>query len=404
MMLQDVCEVDFPPAVYGESLETIEATCSQVIERIFRDDDGMIRSGVSGRTMKPLAPEEVLDRPEGRGGGKESSAMPNHLKATWLTYEDACMASGRYLVALSEKFVATGDHDIAELARKTFHAIEQLWKNAAACSEGYGWMPKPYGGIHQLSGIHETSPDQYGDLTLGLEHYYDHVATSAERTTIEQMVTSFVDWWVNHDWTITYLGQTVRTHRHVRVHSVAIFLYITALAYRYRPLQRYEQAFAFWLERCEHLFIGKFKQSDVAGQALEAVARLVTLRPEHAHCWRRAVEVNAEHVSRCIEVEGDAVRQWADEAYGMNILHKAAHYLSVAHRILPDTGYGEKARLGIGHCHRREQFFHVGRGQKIEDLDPVVRGDDYRDIFYATDHASWLCAYWILRNSERNSA
>src|SRR5688572_7096001 len=102
-LTRDVFAGDFPPASYGQTFEEVEATVQEVIERVFRDEDGILRSGVNGRTMRPLTNDEVLDRPNGKGAYTEHSAMPDALKAVWLNYENAGEASGAYLMALCLK-------------------------------------------------------------------------------------------------------------------------------------------------------------------------------------------------------------------------------------------------------------------------------------------------------------
>ena len=54
-LTQDVYTGDFPPANYGQTHEAIEATIQEVVERVFRDEDGILRSGVNGATMRPLS-------------------------------------------------------------------------------------------------------------------------------------------------------------------------------------------------------------------------------------------------------------------------------------------------------------------------------------------------------------
>ncbi|MFA6480859.1 MAG: hypothetical protein WCV67_21295 [Victivallaceae bacterium] len=46
VMTTDVFEGDFPPVSYGKTLAEVEATISQVIERVFRDDE---KQGTKGR-------------------------------------------------------------------------------------------------------------------------------------------------------------------------------------------------------------------------------------------------------------------------------------------------------------------------------------------------------------------
>ena len=312
------------------------------------------------------------------------------------------MANGRYLVAMAEKVRVTRDPAAADNARRTFQAIHTLWRNAEGKYDGnpaLGWLPKPYGGIEDVSGIRETSPDQYCDVTLGLHSFHQHIATSQEKECVETMVTSFADWWISHDYTIEYLGNCMRCHHQKRVHFVATFLYLSALAYRFRPLRRYRESFEFWLECCDSLFSHKFcaTHPDVAGQAIDAAARLPELAPEHAACWRRAVEVGAEDVAGCLIVDGDRARQTVLDPPKRELKHKLAHYLAVAHELLPERGYGEKARLSLRSACNREHFYNLARGQKLDEIGDQGRASDRRDMFYGTSHTGWLCGYWILR-------
>ena len=83
-LTKDVCEVDFPPESYGNSLKEIESTIQEVVEKIFRDENDMIRSGVYGKTMKPLTLEDVKDRPYGVGCCSENHHIPNELKPVFM--------------------------------------------------------------------------------------------------------------------------------------------------------------------------------------------------------------------------------------------------------------------------------------------------------------------------------
>ena len=130
-MTTDVFEGDFPPVSYGKTLEEVEATIQQVVERVFRDDDGILRSSVNGRTMKALRVEDVKDRPQGLGTFVENSSIPRSVKTIWINYENAGQASGNYLEALCAKAQITGDPQVRELARRTVDAIVMLWENAA---------------------------------------------------------------------------------------------------------------------------------------------------------------------------------------------------------------------------------------------------------------------------------
>ena len=135
----------------------------------------------------------------------------------------------------------------------------------------------------------------------------------------------------------------------------------------------------------------------MAGQALEAVARLPELVPEHSACWLRAVEVSAEDVADHLIIEDDRVEQKVVEPPKRELKHKLGHYLAVAHERLPDRGYGDKARLSLRAVCNREHFYNLARGQPLEEMGDQGRGNDRRDMYYGTSHASWLCGYWILR-------
>ena len=254
-MTTDVFEGDFPPASYGKTPEEVEATISQVIERVFRDDDGMLRSCVNGRTMKPMRVEDVKDRPQGMGTHAENSDIPREFKPIWTNYENTGQASGTYLEALCAKWQVTGDAHVRELARRTVQAIFMLWENASKSEHplgggGKGWFPKPYGGIQNVTGMHECSADQYMDVTLGLHSYYHTLASEDEKRKIEEIVISFADWWYDHDYCGVYFGHAIYWKR-LPWHSMAVgfFLYLNALAQSWSPCRKFEHGFGIWLER-----------------------------------------------------------------------------------------------------------------------------------------------------------
>ena len=105
----DLCPLDFPPEIYGETPDEVEATIQQVVERVFRDEDDLLRSGVYGKTMEPITADDVHDRPYGVGGYAENHAMPHAYKLIYLNYENAEQASGKYLRAMLRKHAVTGD-------------------------------------------------------------------------------------------------------------------------------------------------------------------------------------------------------------------------------------------------------------------------------------------------------
>ena len=391
---KDPFEGNFPPLVYGRSAEETEATIQEVIERVFRDKDGMLLSGVNGATMKPLRIEDVKDRPQGLGTFAENSAIPHAIRAIWTNYENAGQSSGTYLEALCTKARLTGDVHMRELARRTVNAIVTLWKNAAATQHplgggGEGWFPKPYDGIQRVARMHECSADQYCDVTLGLHTYYLTMADETEKRTIEEMIVSFADWWNDHDYSGVYFGEAIWWKR-LKSHSMAAsyFLYLNALAQSWKPSRKFEQGFENWWDLRSALQPpGKAGWVCMHGITLNCLDRLIALRPDLTGDWRRAA---AFHAPLLVESVGAASKPWNEyntECYG-------ADYLTTAHRLLPGKGYDRLSQRCLEAGMRRENFYHIRRGQRVGDLDKRLTGDDYRNLFMSEQHVHWLKGYW----------
>ena len=397
----DVCQVSYPPECYGDSLAEIEHTIQEVVEKIFRDEHGMIRSGVYGKTMKPLRLEEVKDRPYGIGCYSENHHIPNELKPVFNNYENAGQCSGKYLRAMLQKYAVLGESQCLDYARRTFKAIELLWNNAAAQNHypgGRGWMPKPFGGLADVTAMTECSPDQYADMTLGLDRYHREAADDEEREVIEQMIVSFADWWAEHDYATSYEGGTCWWKlRPDCIHAVHYFLYLNALAGRFRPSERYERGFELWLKvREESLKLwGGLKGANMIGLVTECTERLLSLRLDRKKLWMQVMSEERDVFSKRILVEDQAVaglRYQQLDAF-------AAYYLCVADRVRGRHEFQDVARGLIEGYGRRRDFYHISRGMPLEKLPAVVTGDDYRDMFWAEGHICWLSAYWMLQSN-----
>jgi len=394
---KDPFEGDFPPAVYGRTLEETEVTIQDVVEKVFRDSDGMLLSGVNGATMKPLRAEDVKDRPQGVGTFAENSAIPHALRAVWTNYENAGQSSGTYLEALCAKARHSSDGPARELARRTVDAIVTLWNNAAATQDalgggGRGWFPKPYDGIQRIAQMHECSADQYCDVTLGLHTYYLTLADAEEKRKIEEVIVSFADWWHDHDYCGIYFGQAIWWKR-LKTHSMAVsyFLYLNALAQSWRPSPKFERGFEIWWNLRSAL-----RPPDKAGWVcmhgitLNCLERLMVLRPDLKDEWGRAAAHQALLLAASVGAASKPWNEYNTESYG-------ADYLNTAHRLLPKEGYDHLSRGCLGACMRRENFYHVRRGQRLAELNTKLTGDDYRNIFMSEQHVHWLKGYWQSR-------
>ena len=401
-ILEDVCEASFPPASYGQTLAEREQTVQQVLERVFVDEHGVVRSGVNGRTMQPMRLEDVRDRPFGVGGIIERGAVPAHVKPVYLNYEDALMATGTHMQAMVAKHAATGEAACLDRARRGYEALRRLWQNIAeqVHPDDLGWMPKPYAGIDDVRHMNVTSVDQYAGATLGL-HAFHEVASLGERNVIERMVCSFARWWRANHYTSGMLGGIGRWGRRNNPPlSIAYFLYLFAWVHQMRPAPRHLTEFNSWLGESEQLMtLGHERKPwvNTPGRVLECMERLLHLAPGHAPFWRRVAENAAELIVAWVS----GARGGAEgEPSVMRHENYAAGFLATAERVLPGRGYADLARQCLEHASTRAEFYHVRRGQRVGDLPPRVAGDDYRHIFSGEDHAAWLHAYWTLDGSQ----
>jgi hypothetical protein len=358
---KDLFEGDFPPMVYGGTLEETEATIRDVMERVFRDSDGILLSGVNGATMKPLRVEDVKDRPQGLGTFAENSAIPRAIKPIWTNYENAGQASGAYLEALCARATLAGDAHARELARRTVDAIATLWENAAATQHplgggGRGWFPKPYDGIRRVSQMHECSVDQYCDVTLGLHTYYLTLADEAEKRKIEEVIVSFADWWYDHDYCGVYFGEAIWWKR-LKTHSMAVsyFLYLNTLAQSWKPARKFEHGFEIWWDLRSALQPpGKAGWVCMHGITLNCLERLIAIRPDLAGDWRRAAAYQAVLLAASVEPAGKPWDEYNTQCFG-------ADYLAAAHRLLPKDGYDRLSRRCLEACARRELLSRSAR-------------------------------------------
>ena len=397
-LTHDVFSGDFPPASYGQTPEQIEATIQEVIERIFRDEDGILRSGVNGRTMKPLTHDDVKDRPNGKGGYTERSAMPDALKAVWLNYENAGEGSGAYLITLCLKFEATRDPKVRELARRTVNAIVMLWNNAAPLAGfgggGRGWFPKPYGGIRNVAGIEECSADQYANVTLGLHAYHRVMADAAEKKQIEEVIVSFSDWWHDHDHSGIYGGRPIWWKR-LDTHPMAasFFLYLHALAESWQPGPKSRQSFETWLNlKATLMRPDKASGITMHGTPILCLEQLRILRPDLNAVWQPALVHQAALLAKAVDQ--------TSQSKNFEVKGYASDYLFAAHRLLPKAGYDKLALSCLEALKIRGDFYHIRRGQRIAQLPSLVRGDDYRDVFFCEGHVHWMAGYWRRRLGE----
>lgn len=397
---EDLCEVDFPPFSFGDNPDEVEATIQEVIERIFRDENGSLRSGVFGKTMKPLRDEDIKDRRLGIGCFPENAVMPNDLKPLWLNYENSNQAGGKYIVAMLQKYAVTGDEQHLALARRTYEAFVLLWENVARDNHyGRGYMPKPYASASDVGGSFETSVDQYTDITMGLQTFYEQAATHEERIKIREMILSFADWWIDHDFTHTFMGVTLWYKRMDYPHVTGWFLYVNALAYSFSPKQKYEDAFQLWMQKSDGISRSLKALGISTELSLRQLERLIELRPEHTVFWKNVMRDNADFLIALAPKKDNMTEDFKGKFQFNGFLMGC---LPAAARVFPDAGYDKTIRDLMLTYNKRADFYHVSRGVPIADLDSSLQGDDYRNTFFAEGQIGWLHGYWFIRELDRN--
>ena len=402
MKTVDVCELDFPPVSYGETLTEAEATIQKILETIFRDESGLMRSGVNGKTMKPYRPEDVKEREFGIGGWAENSSFPREYKNIWLNFEDCHQATGKYLGGLVDKYSVTEDSDILGYAKQTISATISVWEIAAKTHRyGKGWLPKPYAGMHEIDKMDETSVDQYAGITFGLEKYYNELATPDEKAVLTEMFLSFADWWIDHNYTTSYIGMTVWWDR-VHMLAQAYFLYLFQLAYSLAPRKKYLKAFDYIFSLAEGALVDKEGPYDgdnfnpnCLGVVIEAMSRIARINPQLKvfckNCIRNSIPALIE-----AGIAGKAGR--LGPVYNMK--PRTAKYLASAYEFSRDEDLLKQILEFLSSTGKRTDFYWIKRGLDLEDS-ALVNGkadkDDYRDVFNSNEHGAWLAAYWRLR-------
>jgi len=192
--------------VYGRNPHQIEPRVQAIVDGVFLDRDGLVIGAVKGSTLRPYTPADMRRVPLEQTLGA-NAAIPHQYKLLIMNYEETGMAHGDYLMAMLEKYKATGDGSAKQRARRAFAAARRLADAVAQTNPyGRGWWPKPYGGMKDLNEMFETSIDQTVKIVLALTQYERELATAAERRWCRMQVRAMADWWIKHHFTTGYFG------------------------------------------------------------------------------------------------------------------------------------------------------------------------------------------------------
>jgi biotin-[acetyl-CoA-carboxylase] ligase BirA-like protein len=107
------------------------------------------------------------------------------------------------------------------------------------------------------------------------------------------------------------------------------------------------------------LVVGDRKLAGLLAEADLGAAGVVRAVVIGAGCIVTAVAVPAELAGQATACELEA---------GGPVDRDAAHYLAIAHRLMPHEGSDRLAQRCLEACTRRENFYHVRRGYRVADL------------------------------------
>jgi len=303
---------------YGENLPEIAERIEAIVEGVFRDSAGFVRGAVNLNTLKPFTHADVERYPLAEMYTRNAN-IPWKLKKLIMNYEEADMATGDYLMALVHQAAAADDREIRRQARGVFEAICALCDNAAATNSlGPGWLPKPYGGIRDVSEMCETSADQYTKITLALELYARELANKRERDKAHRLIVSFADWWIEHWYTTSYFGRCLWWWRHNSPHGTGWLLYILALAEDITGEPLYGREFELLWEFREGLLNVSGPSGNSMNLGVETAVRLWDLKPDHREFWEQAMIANWDAVRALAAPEGYVVQGSPDHRITMN--------------------------------------------------------------------------------------
>lgn len=160
-----------------------------ILTNFAMDESGIVRTMLHPEGFRPLRDAEI---------SKDHSLCPPDCSAAgFVSYEDAGMATGALLAALSLKYQREGKERDRAAARRAFLALRKIYEMGAEP----GLFSKPYDG----RGSAHLSRDQYLFCLAGLRAYRD-IATETEIRFIGTMAAAMCRFWIKRDYKTSYFG------------------------------------------------------------------------------------------------------------------------------------------------------------------------------------------------------
>jgi hypothetical protein len=116
----------------------------------------------------------------------------------WLESENSSSTSGLFLASQSLRYIATGEPQAMEYAKKAFNSIKIIMQMTLQDGQP-GFLTKPW----DWKVTTGTSPDQYICVMHGLWQYRK-IADFQDRIIINKLLPQMADWWRNRDYTLVF--------------------------------------------------------------------------------------------------------------------------------------------------------------------------------------------------------
>jgi hypothetical protein len=381
--------------VYGADPHASEPRIQRIVDRFFLDEDGLVIGAIKGSSLRRYTRADMRGVPLEKTIGADLGA-PHKYKLLVMNYEETGMAHGDYLMAMLEKYKATGDRAVRARARGAFRAIRQLADTVARTNPyGRGWWPKPYGGMRDLNEMFETSIDQVSKIVLGLAQYEREMATERERQWIRMQVRAMADWWIRHHFTTRYFGNCCWWDLHEMCHSASGLLYLVRQAMAWtpgRPPRHVAEAWQHLLGNRQRVLTNT-RTHNVHNLTMECVRRLCDLDPAHRRLWRRSAMAMVE---RTIRDTDPVAGTNAMLPYGIyNTGPRAACTAATAYAWTGKRQYADFAWRLLGIYNREAKFYHHDPSHRP----PRSIVSWWLDALSGHHYTAWLLAYWRLRNA-----
>lgn len=210
----------------SDSLSSLSATEKMMHDFVttrMMDGDGLCRSFLCAATLAPWTNAD-LAKTDQRIITDMFHNSPD--KAGCMSYENALMATGEFALSQICRHRLTKDGASRELARRAIRAI------LAVIQEGHcympGWLPKPFGGVHNARNSHEMSTDQYTKAIVAL-HAWRPLASKDEQALIDRFFVDAADFFIARKFRHAYRHRTIVT-ADTHHHALGLFVPLVVLA------------------------------------------------------------------------------------------------------------------------------------------------------------------------------